>query len=171
MVGQVVVVFYRLQSGFLAEETQVVDWDGCGEERGERGDHGEAGAQDGDEGDAGWGWGGCGCGVGVAEGGFVLGLLAWTRIGGVGVGSCGRGVHGVVSRCEGWVDLGMGLNVLCPLALRSELSPVLRSPPSARSRAPASAHHGYLSRPSAVVRAWPASTGGRRCGRSWEGKT
>lgn len=74
MVGQVVVVLDGLESRFLAEETQVVDWDGCGEERGECGDHGEAGAQDGDEGDAGWGWGGGGGGVGVSERGFVLGV-------------------------------------------------------------------------------------------------
>lgn len=66
---------------------------------------------------------------------------------------------------------GTGLDILCLLALLSELNPALRSRPSRQSRAPASAHHGFLSRPSEAVRAWPASTGGRRCGRSWEGKT
>lgn len=71
VVGQVVVVLHGLESGLFAVETQVVDRDGGGEERGERGDHGEAGAEDGDEGDAGGRGGGGGCGVGVAEGGFV----------------------------------------------------------------------------------------------------
>ena len=32
MVGQVVVVFYWLEGDGVAEETEVVDWDGIGEE-------------------------------------------------------------------------------------------------------------------------------------------
>lgn len=65
---EVVVVFDGLEGGFFAEETEVVDWHGGGEERGERGDHGEAGTEDGDEGYAGGGWRRCGGIVFVAEG-------------------------------------------------------------------------------------------------------
>ena len=50
MVGQVVVVFYWLQGGFLSVHSEVVDGDGVGEEGFERGDHAEAGAEDWDEG-------------------------------------------------------------------------------------------------------------------------
>jgi hypothetical protein len=52
VVGQVVVVFYGLECLLLAEETEVVDRHGCGEERGECGDHGEAGAENGHQRDA-----------------------------------------------------------------------------------------------------------------------
>ena len=72
MVGKVVVVLDWLEGCFLAEQTEVVDWDGGGEERGQGGDHGETGAEDGDEGDAGRGGGGGGGGVFVAEGALVL---------------------------------------------------------------------------------------------------
>lgn len=77
MVGQIVVVFYRLQRGLLTEKAKVMNWDRGGEERGQGRDHREAGPEDGDKGNAGGGGGG-GCSwVFVTERGLVLiGVLA-----------------------------------------------------------------------------------------------
>lgn len=72
MVREVVVVFYRLEGGALAVESEVVDRCRVRKEGGEGRDHGEARAQDGDQGDVRWARGDGGACVGVAEGGFVL---------------------------------------------------------------------------------------------------
>lgn len=50
MVGEVVVVFYRLESGFLAKKAEVVDRNGTGQDRGDGGDHREARAENGNNG-------------------------------------------------------------------------------------------------------------------------
>lgn len=48
MVGKIVVIFDGLEGGGFAEESEVVDGGGEGEERLEGFDHGEAGAENGD---------------------------------------------------------------------------------------------------------------------------